>query len=198
MFTGIIESLGKVISLKNEGTNLHLTVESNISNELKIDQSIAHNGVCLTVVALNENEHEVVAIKETLDKTNLGKLNVGDLVNLERCLKYEGRLDGHVVQGHVDTTGSISLLKDENGSKVYEIQHKNFTEFYTIDKGSVTINGVSLTCFDSTETSFKVAIIPYTFEHTTFHQLKDGDTVNLEFDILGKYVQTHMKRIAAN
>ena len=198
MFTGIIESLGKVISLKNEGTNLHLTVESNISNELKIDQSIAHNGVCLTVVALNENQHEVVAIKETLDKTNLGKLKVGDLVNLERCLKYEGRLDGHVVQGHVDTTGTITLLKDENGSKVYEIHHKNFTEFYTIDKGSVTINGVSLTCFDSTETSFKVAIIPYTFEHTTFHQLNDGDSVNLEFDILGKYVQTHMKRIAAN
>lgn len=198
MFTGIIESLGKVKSLKNEGTNLHLTVESNISNELKIDQSIAHNGVCLTVVALNENQHEVVAIKETLDKTNLGKLKVGDLVNLERCLKYEGRLDGHVVQGHVDTTGTITLLKDENGSKVYEIHHENFTEFYTIDKGSVTINGVSLTCFDSTETSFKVAIIPYTFEHTTFHQLNDGDSVNLEFDILGKYVQTHMKRIAAN
>lgn len=195
MFTGIIECLGQVKNIKNEGSNLHITIESAISNALKIDQSIAHNGVCLTVVKKDDSSHMVTAIKESIDKSNLGKLKTGDKVNLERCLPYQGRLDGHVVQGHVDQIGKIYLHKKEEGSWHYKIKHLAHPMFYTIDKGSVTVNGVSLTCHSCSDTEFSVSIIPYTHEHTNFHTFKDGHTVNLEFDILGKYVQQHLYKM---
>lgn len=192
MFTGIIEQLGLVNAIEKEEGNIHFTISSAFTNELKIDQSVAHNGVCLTVVALEDGNYTVTAIQETLDKTNLGKWVVGTKVNLERCMKMNGRLDGHIVQGHVDTTAICTAIEDQNGSWKYTFQHD--PENTTVEKGSVTVNGVSLTVVDSMDDNFSVCIIPFTHEHTNFHQLKIDDTVNLEFDIIGKYVAKMMKR----
>ena len=188
MFTGIIETLGEVTRLEKEDTNLHITLKSDITNELKIDQSLAHNGVCLTVVAIDGDEYTVTAIKETIDKSNIGDLTVNDLVNLERAMKLGARLDGHIVQGHVDTTGVCTNIIDENGSTVYTFNYTDNPEHITIEKGSITVNGVSLTVVNSQKTGFSVAIIPYTKTHTTFQSLKVGDRINLEFDVIGKYV----------
>lgn len=188
MFTGIIETLGTVTNVVKEQENVHLTIQSTITNELKIDQSVAHNGVCLTVVAINNDEYTVTAIKETLDKTNIGKLKIDDIVNLERGMKLGDRLDGHIVQGHVDETGICKNIKDEQGSTVYTFEYNSDKNNVTIEKGSITINGVSLTVVNSTKNGFSVAIIPYTWENTTFKTLQVGDSVNLEFDVIGKYV----------
>lgn len=188
MFTGIIETLGEVTRLEKEDTNLHITLKSDITYELKIDQSLAHNGVCLTVVAIDGEEYTVTAIKETIDKSNIGDLIVNDLVNLERAMKLGARLDGHIVQGHVDTTGVCTNIVDENGSTVYTFNYSDNPEHITIEKGSITVNGVSLTVVNSQKTGFSVAIIPYTKTHTTFQSLKVGDRINLEFDVIGKYV----------
>ena len=187
MFTGIIEELAEVVALEQEGSNLHIACKSQISNALKIDQSVAHNGVCLTVVDVKKNIHTVTAIKETLDKSNLGLLEIGSKINLERCLKMDDRLDGHMVQGHVDLTAKCKKIKEEHGSFLFTFEHKD-SENITVEKGSVCVNGVSLTVVNSKDTSFSVAIIPYTFEHTNFKDLKVGDCVNIEFDILGKYI----------
>lgn len=188
MFTGIIESLGRIIDLQRDKDNLHLIIGSDISNELKVDQSVAHNGVCLTVVALADGMHTVTAITETLNKTNLGKLRIGDLVNLERCMQMNGRLDGHIVQGHVDQTAQCTEVKELAGSWEYTFTYDPAPGNITVEKGSVCVNGISLTVVNSKNDSFSVAIIPYTFEHTNMQHLKQGDTVNLEFDIIGKYV----------
>lgn len=188
MFTGIIETLGTVKNVVKEQENVHLTIESAITSELKVDQSVAHNGVCLTVVDINNNEYTVTAIKETLDKTTIGNLKASDIVNLERAMKLGDRLDGHIVQGHVDETGICTNIKDENGSTVYTFEYNSDKNNVTIEKGSITINGVSLTVIDATNSGFSVAIIPYTWENTTFKTLQIGDTVNLEFDVIGKYV----------
>lgn len=187
MFTGIIEQLGLVKKIEREQSNIHYTIEAPFTNELKVDQSVAHNGVCLTVVSLENSSYVVTAIQETLDKTSLENWAVGTKVNLERCMQMNGRLDGHIVQGHVDTTGVCSQIEDQNGSWKFTFSYDH-PEHVTVEKGSITINGVSLTVVDSTSTSFSVCIIPYTYEHTNFHQLKVGDKVNLEFDIIGKYV----------
>ncbi|TVZ56636.1 riboflavin synthase alpha chain [Lutibacter sp. Hel_I_33_5] len=192
MFTGIIEVLGKVVEITKEKENLHLTIESNITPELKIDQSVAHNGVCLTVVNINKNQYTVTAIKETIDKTNVGELVVDDFVNLERAMKLGDRLDGHIVQGHVDETALCTKIKDDNGSTIFSFSYTSDKNNVTIEKGSITINGVSLTVVNSFKNEFSVAIIPYTKEHTTFSQLKVGNKVNLEFDVIGKYVQRLM------
>ncbi|SHG83194.1 riboflavin synthase alpha chain [Winogradskyella jejuensis] len=189
MFTGIIEDLGIVKHLETEKENLHITVKSNITPELKIDQSVAHNGVCLTVVSIKDDTYVVTAIKETLDKTNIGKLKVNDVVNLERAMKLGDRLDGHIVQGHVDQTATCIDETEQNGSWSYTFEYDKALNNVTIEKGSITINGVSLTVVNSELNSFSVAIIPYTYEHTTFKNLKKGDTVNLEFDVIGKYVK---------
>jgi riboflavin synthase len=189
MFTGIIESLGKVISANQDKTNVHFSFESDVSRELKVDQSISHNGVCLTVTNVQGNIHFVTAIDETIKKSNLGKLVVGDFVNLERCMIANGRFDGHVVQGHVDQTGLCTSVKDENGSWLYDFEYDGSLGNVTVEKGSICVNGVSLTCFNSKQNGFSVAIIPYTFDHTNFSQIKKGDTVNLEFDIIGKYIK---------
>lgn len=188
MFTGIIEELGEIVELKHELENLHITVKSGISKELKIDQSLAHNGVCLTVVSLGEGTHTITAIKETIDKSSIGELKLGDKVNLERAMKLGARLDGHIVQGHVDQIAHCTALSEADGSWVYTFAYDNTYNNLTIEKGSITVNGVSLTVVDSREGSFSVAIIPYTHEHTNFHQIKINDTVNLEFDVIGKYV----------
>lgn len=190
MFTGIIETVGIVRSVNERGTNTHFLIESAISGELKIDQSVSHDGVCLTVVGLQEkNNHEVVAVRETLLKSNLGVLKAGDELNLERCMLNNGRFDGHIVQGHVDQTGVVKSIKDEGGSWLFEFEYDPAFGNVTVEKGSIAVNGVSLTCFNSTISGFSVAIIPFTFEHTNFHRLKRGDAVNLEFDIIGKYVK---------
>nr|WP_294897495.1 riboflavin synthase [uncultured Pedobacter sp.] len=194
MFTGIIETLGKITQLKKEQSNLHITVESDISRELKIDQSVAHNGVCLTVVDLNGNEHTVTAIDETLQKTNIGDLKVGDLINLERCMQMNGRLDGHIVQGHVDQTAKCTNLQEADGSWVFTFEYDASKGNVTVEKGSVCVNGISLTVVNSGENTFSVAIIPYTFEHTNLQNVKPGDFVNIEFDIIGKYVAKMMGR----
>ena len=188
MFTGIIETLGKVIDLAREKENLHITVESNITNELKIDQSVAHNGVCLTVVAINADKYVVTAIKETLDKTNIGDLVIGDVVNLERGMKLGDRLDGHIVQGHIDEVGVCKEISDMNGSIVFTFEYNSNSENITIEKGSITVNGVSLTVVNSKKNEFSVAIIPYTLENTTFKSFKKETKINLEFDVIGKYV----------
>jgi len=188
MFTGIIESLGKVITIENEGTNVHYTIKSDFTNELKIDQSVAHNGVCLTVVALNEDEYTVTAIQETLQKTNLNTLQVNDAVNLERGMKLGDRLDGHLVQGHVDQTGKCVAIKEENGSWIFTFKYDETLGNITIEKGSITVNGTSLTVVNSKTNSFSVAIIPYTYENTIFKHIKIDDLINLEFDVIGKYV----------
>ena len=192
MFTGIIETLAKVESIEKEQSNVHFTFSSSITHELKIDQSVAHNGVCLTVVKLNNLNFTVTAIDETLQKTNLGNLKVGDSVNIERCMPANGRFDGHIVQGHVDETGTVSNIIDNNGSWTYTIAYQNKSNNMTVEKGSITINGTSLTVVDSKDHSFSVCIIPYTYANTVFKTLKIGDTVNLEFDIVGKYVAKMM------
>ncbi|WP_276359751.1 riboflavin synthase [Daejeonella sp. H1SJ63] len=188
MFTGIIETTGRVIDLQKDRDNLHLIIGSDLSNELKIDQSVAHNGVCLTVVAISEGMHTVTAITETLNKTNLGKLKTGDLINLERCMQMNGRLDGHIVQGHVDQIAICTEAKEMPGSWEYTFSYDPSAGNITVEKGSICVNGISLTVVNSKESSFSVAIIPYTYEHTNMQNLKEGDTVNLEFDIIGKYV----------
>lgn len=186
MFTGIIEQLAVVKAVEQENDNLHITLEAPFTNELKIDQSVAHNGICLTVVNIENQAYTVTAIQETVNKTNIGAWTIGTKVNVERCMQMNGRLDGHIVQGHVDTTGTCISNEDQNGSWKYTFSHDN--THVTVDKGSITVNGVSLTVVDSKQTTFSVCIIPYTFEHTNFHQLKVDDKVNLEFDIIGKYV----------
>ena len=190
MFTGIIEQLGHIAAIQKEGENIHFTVKSNFTNELKVDQSVAHNGTCLTVVSINEDEYIVTAIHETLEKTNLGEWKVGTKVNLERCMQMNGRLDGHIVQGHVDTTAICTNIEDQDGSWKYTFEYTE--NQITVEKGSITVNGVSLTVVDSKDKQFSVCIIPYTYEHTNFHQLKVGDKINLEFDIIGKYVAKMM------
>ena len=188
MFTGIIEDLGIVEALEQENTNLHLTIKSKLASELKIDQSVSHNGVCLTVIDLTASSYTVTAIKETLDKTNLNSLKVGDCVNLERGLKLGERLDGHMVQGHVDQVGTCINVEAQNGSWIYTFEYNTKLGNITIEKGSVTVNGVSLTVVNSKDNGFSVAIIPYTYEHTNFHTFEEGTVVNLEFDVIGKYV----------
>jgi riboflavin synthase len=188
MFTGIIEDLGEVKNIVAEGTNLHFTIQSSISNELKIDQSVAHNGVCLTVVALTEDTHTVTAIQETLEKSNVKNLKVGSKVNLERCMQMNGRLDGHIVQGHVDQTAVCIKRAELDGSWEYRFQYDATKGNVTVEKGSVCVNGISLTVVGSEDNEFSVFIIPYTFEHTNLHEVNVGDTVNIEFDIIGKYV----------
>lgn len=188
MFTGIIEELGEIIKLNREQENLNITVKSMVSKELKIDQSLAHNGVCLTVVSLGEDTHTITAIKETIDKSSIGNLQTGDKVNLERAMQLGARLDGHIVQGHVDQVAICTEIIESDGSWVYSFEYDNTYNNLTIEKGSITVNGVSLTVVNSRENTFSVAIIPYTYENTNFHQIKINDTVNLEFDMIGKYV----------
>jgi len=188
MFTGIIEEAGEVVQLKRDKENMHITVKSNFCSELQIDQSLAHNGVCLTVVELSENNYTVTAIKETMDKSNLGDLKIGDKINLERAMLLGDRLDGHIVQGHVDQVAKCTHIETLEGSWFYTFEYDEKLENLTIEKGSITINGVSLTVVNSKKNNFGVAIIPYTYEHTNFHKFKVGDLVNLEFDVIGKYV----------
>ena len=188
MFTGIIESLGIIKNIEQEGDNFHITIESSFTSELKIDQSVAHNGVCLTIVKINGNEYTVTAIKETLDKSNFNYAKVGDKVNLERAMILGARLDGHIVQGHVDQTAICTNVKEEDGSWVFTFEYDSSLNNITIEKGSVTVNGTSLTVVNSKENSFSVAIIPYTYENTNFHTFKNGTIINLEFDVIGKYV----------
>jgi riboflavin synthase len=193
MFTGIIESLGKITAIEKEGENYHFTIESDISKELKIDQSVAHNGVCLTVVEKTKKNHTVTAIYETVQKTNMGFLKVGSLLNLERCLKIGGRLDGHMVQGHVDDTVECVKIVNENGSWRYYFEGTNINPKLLVNKGSVCINGVSLTIANTKDKTFEVAIIPYTYENTNFKALKANDLINIEYDILGKYILKNLK-----
>ena len=188
MFTGIIETQARLEKINKENSNLHLTFSSAITPELKIDQSIAHNGVCLTVTNISGNKYSVTAIKETLKRSNLGELKIKDLVNLERCMLANGRFDGHIVQGHVDTTAICKKIKKLNGSWEFVFKYKKNRNHITVEKGSITVNGVSLTVVKSQASLFSVHVIPYTFEHTNFKQLKTGSTVNLEFDIVGKYL----------
>lgn len=188
MFTGIIETSGFIKNIVKEGDNLHLTVASSLSNELKVDQSISHNGICLTVVALEADSFTVTAVRETIEKTTIGDWKIGDIINLERGMKLGDRLDGHIVQGHVDQTGSCSSVKTAEGSWYYTFEYDAAQNNITIEKGSITVNGVSLTVVNSKLNSFSVAIIPYTYEHTNFKTLKAGDKINLEFDVIGKYV----------
>ena len=193
MFSGIVEEAATVVALEKEQENLHLTMTCSFVNELKVDQSVSHNGVCLTVVKKTDNTYTVTAIKETLNLSNLGKLKVGDKVNLERSMMMNGRLDGHIVQGHVDQTAVCTQVEEAEGSWYFTFEYefdpvKARKGYMTVDKGSVTVNGVSLTVVEPTNNSFRVAIIPYTYEYTNFHQIKVGTTVNIEFDIIGKYI----------
>lgn len=189
MFTGIIEVPGEVVNITKEGTNVHFDIKSSISPELKIDQSVAHSGTCLTVIKLEGDVHTVTAIDETLQKTNLGDWTVGTQVNLERCMVANGRFDGHIVQGHVDQVGRVTNIQEEDGSWLFDFEYDTDLGNVTVEKGSVCINGTSLTCFNSEPGKFRVAIIPYTYEHTNFNQFEVGTGVNLEFDIVGKYVK---------
>lgn len=193
MFSGIVESMAKVIAVQQDKENKHFTLECEFGNELKIDQSVAHNGVCLTVVKRDGNQYVVTAMDETLKRSNLGLLQPGDEVNVERSMQMNGRLDGHIVQGHVDTTATCTNIEDAEGSYIYTFEYEVSNEmiergYFTVDKGSVTVNGVSLTVCNPTRNSFQVCIIPFTFEHTNFHNFKVGSKVNIEFDILGKYI----------
>lgn len=188
MFTGIIETIGTISKVERELGNVHFSIQSNISHELKIDQSVSHNGVCLTVVGIEDNVHKVTAIQETLLKSNLGNLNLGDLVNLERCTPANGRFDGHIVQGHVDQTARCIAKEEQQGSWLFTFSYKPQNQNITVEKGSITVNGISLTVINSLNNQFSVAIIPYTIENTNLKQVNVGDTVNLEFDIVGKYV----------
>ncbi|GAB1308764.1 riboflavin synthase [Urechidicola sp. KH5] len=194
MFTGIIETLGIVKAIQREQENVHFTIESDITQELKIDQSVAHNGVCLTVVSIENREYVVTAIKETLDKTSLGELTVGTLVNLERAMKLGARLDGHIVQGHVDQIAKCINISDEEGSHIFTFIYDSSLNNVTIEKGSITVNGVSLTVVNSKLNEFSVAIIPYTLEHTNFKAITKDTLVNLEFDVIGKYVAKLMQQ----
>lgn len=189
MFTGIIEALGTVVKIEKDLENLHLYVKSSFTQELKIDQSVAHNGVCLTVVAIHEDVYKVTAIKETIEKTNLATLKVNDEVNLERGMRLGDRLDGHIVQGHVDQTGICTAINDADGSTYFTFSYDDSLHNITIEKGSITVSGVSLTVVNSKKNEFSVAIIPYTLEHTIFKNFKVGDVINLEFDVVGKYVK---------
>jgi riboflavin synthase len=194
MFTGIIESIGIIKAINYDRSNINFSISSSLSNELKIDQSVSHNGVCLTVVSKEEGAYTVTAIKETLEKTNLGKLKLGDKVNLERCLRVGDRLDGHFVQGHVDQTAICTYVGNENGSWTFTFKYDDKNNNITIEKGSITINGVSLTVVNSKKSEFSVAIIPYTFENTNFNSFSVGTLVNLEFDVFGKYVTKLFKK----
>ena len=195
MFTGIIETTGEVVSIRETGTNIDFTLRSSIAHALKVDQSVSHNGVCLTVTGIEGDTYKVTAIEETLKKTNLGQLRQGSRVNLERCMPAGGRFDGHIVQGHVDQTGICTAIEDRNGSWLFSFSYDVADHHHiTVEKGSICVNGVSLTVVDSEEGAFRVAIIPYTFEHTNFHSLTTGEKVNLEFDILGKYIQKLLLR----
>lgn len=198
MFTGIIETLGTILSLNEEGGNKTFWIQSSITHELKVDQSVAHDGVCLTVTEIREDAYSVTAIAETLRKSRLGQWTAGNRVNLERCMTMNGRLDGHIVQGHVDTTATCESVIEENGSWLFTFRYDPACGHITVPKGSICVNGVSLTVVDSSPGSFSVAIIPYTWEHTNFHALKSGMTVNLEFDIIGKYVQAWMTQREAS
>lgn len=189
MFTGIIESVAKVKRIEAEGTNQHFMLASSLAPELKVDQSVSHNGVCLTVTQLEAEGYWVTAVAETLSKSNLGNWKEGTAVNIERCMLNNGRFDGHIVQGHVDQTGVVASVRDEDGSWLFRFSFDPSLGNVVVEKGSIAINGVSLTCFNVADDGFSVAIIPYTYQHTNFHQLKKGDTVNLEFDIIGKYVK---------
>jgi riboflavin synthase len=193
MFSGIIETIGRVAFLKKERNNLHITIEASFAKKLKVDQSVSHNGVCLTVVKKGEKNYTVTAIKETLDKTNLGSLKIGDGVNLERAMKLGDRIDGHIVQGHVDTKATCQEIKKEGGSWLFKFSHGKNSSFITTRKGSVCVNGISLTVVESTPTRFSVAVIPYTFENTNLKNIKSGQIVNIEFDILGKYIASQLK-----
>ncbi|WP_373398714.1 riboflavin synthase [Algoriphagus halophilus] len=188
MFTGIVESFGTIKKITKDGTNVHFDLESTLSSELKIDQSLAHDGVCLTVVETSPDSYRVTAIDETIRKTNLSQWTEGKKVNLERCMPANGRFDGHIVQGHVDQIGVVKNISDQDGSWLFDIEYDADLGNITVEKGSITINGTSLTCFNSKPGKFSVAIIPYTYEFTNFHQLQIGDVVNLEFDIIGKYI----------
>ena len=194
MFTGIIETVGEVAALEEEGKNITFTVKTSLAQELKIDQSVSHNGVCLTVVHQQEDRYKVTAIDETLKKSNLAHLSIGSKVNLERCMPANGRFDGHIVQGHVDQIAECVKITEADGSWLFDFRYDPAWGNVTVEKGSISVNGVSLTCFNTLEGGFSVAIIPYTYEHTNFHQLKVGDTVNLEFDIIGKYVQRLLRK----
>ncbi|MEO9894222.1 riboflavin synthase [Aurantibacter sp.] len=194
MFTGIIETLGEVQELQNDNGNLHITIKSSLAQDLKIDQSVSHNGICLTVVSLDESSYTVTAIQETLEKTNLNQLKIGQKVNLERAMILGSRLDGHIVQGHVDQTGTITKIEEKDGSWQFSINYDSILNNITIEKGSITIDGVSLTVVDSGINTFSVAIIPYTFEHTCFNNYEVGTIINLEFDVIGKYVAKMMQK----
>lgn len=194
MFTGIVEATGIVERIEKEGSNIRFSLSCPFANELKIDQSLAHNGCCLTVENIQENLYTVTAIDETLEKTNLGKWETGTEVNLERCLQLNGRLDGHIVQGHVDSTGKVVAIEDRGGSFYITIKYEENSEFITVPQGSITVNGISLTVANSLDREFSVAIIPYTWEFTNMKNLKTGDTVNLEFDIIGKYISKIMNK----
>ena len=188
MFTGIIEQNGRIEKVEHEGSNVHFTVAASFADELQVDQSVAHDGVCLTVVKKTPHTYVVTAIQETMERTSLGQWKQGSVVNLERCTQLGGRLDGHLVQGHVDTTAQLKEVRDEDGSWVLHFSHGVHPEYVTVPKGSITVNGISLTVVDSHPDGFSVAIIPYTWEHTNLHTLRPGDAVNLEFDVIGKYV----------
>lgn len=196
MFTGIIKELGVVQKIEKEGSNIHVTIEAEMTKELKIDESIAHNGVCLTVVAIDENQYTVTAIEETMLKTNLGAWVVGTEVNLERAMIMNARLDGHIIQGHVDKTGTCVKIKEVDGSWYFTFEYEETEDHLLVDKGSVCVNGTSLTVVDPIDNHFSVAIIPYTYEETVFRNMKVGDAVNLEFDILGKYIAKYAKLYA--
>jgi len=189
MFTGIIETIGLVESVRESYDNIEIGIKTDLLKDLEVDQSIAHNGVCLTVETISKDYYTVTAIRETIEKTNIGSIKSGDKINLERCLKVNGRLDGHIVQGHVDQTAFCKNISDENGSWIFTFEHEKSEDKFTVEKGSICVNGLSLTVVNALETSFSTAIIPYSFENTNFHMLEKGDVVNLEFDIIGKYLE---------
>lgn len=197
MFTGIIETMGTITDIRQEGTNYHFTIASSISDELKIDQSLAHDGVCLTVVALAPSKHTVTAIAETMQRSRLGQWTVGTQVNLERAMRPDGRLDGHLVQGHVDLTGECTAVEEVGGSWYFRFSYAGRPDYLLVDKGSICVNGVSLTVVEPRDDTFSVAIIPYTYEHTNFGNLRPGDRVNLEFDVIGKYIARHLSHYQA-
>jgi riboflavin synthase len=195
MFTGIVENLGQIVNITSEGENKNFEIFSSIASELRVDQSLSHNGVCLTVTEVLGSTYKVTAVKETLEKSNLGRLTNESQVNLERCMPAKGRFDGHIVQGHVDLTGTCKSIEDQNGSWLFRFSYQpSSPDQIVVEKGSITVNGVSLTCFDVSDSGFSVAIIPYTYEHTNFRNLQPGDTVNLEFDIIGKYISKILRQ----